>query len=125
MRSRPTTISPEKFFRTSSVHMASVMEGSSPGTKWLSTSVLDPRLGSHVPQLHGGGVAVDQMLAQSRRIGIAGKQAVETTKVHRFVHTRQLPLARRSAPVNRWCRREYDRAVRRIEPIGVGVSDGG
>ena len=39
MRSRSTTISPEKFFRTPSVHLASVMEGSSPGTKWLNTSV--------------------------------------------------------------------------------------
>src|SRR5262249_38778322 len=40
MRSRPSTISPEKFLRTSSGHMASVIVGSSPGTKWLITSFL-------------------------------------------------------------------------------------
>src|SRR5215471_5820262 len=46
----------------------------------------DAGLGRHAPYLLGGGVAVDQMLAQRRRIGYAGKQTVETAKVHDFVH---------------------------------------
>src|ERR1700682_4040572 len=86
MRSRPTTISPEKFFRMSSVHMASVIEGSSPGTKWLSTSVLTPASAATRPNCS---VVVWLSRRCLRNVGALGwrpSRRSRPARVHDLVH---------------------------------------
>ena len=64
-------ISPWKWRRTPSVHIASLMVGSA-GTRWLSTSQrTDAGGGGNPAELLGGGVAAQEMIHQPGGVAVA------------------------------------------------------
>ena len=124
IRSLATMIRPEKFFFTSSVQLSSVTRGSSPGTKWLSTSTLTPAAAAMRPTSSVRGVALQQMFLQRRAVLGFGHEAIDRGQVEAFVHQYVGALGELcELGIVIGIAGEHDGAVRRLELVGEIIRD--
>src|SRR5262249_50845288 len=92
---------------TSCDHISSVIEGSSPGTRWLRTSFLSPAAAAIRPTSLVSVVSFE-MVHQFCRIGEAIDQ-IHAGSVHGLWTRMSAPLANSARAGSRRCRPDHDR----------------